>query len=150
MKKISMSLLLLSSWSGLSAMEEKDSIPIPSMLDRLSTKTIQIPATTIRERLKEMYLNKFLEKTHIDKTLGDRPLYPVGFVLGVDNEIALYLKDIRKRSNNPEFITQSSNFMMKMNPLIVKAILKDHPAEIEILIQEDFLEGESNKELKNI
>jgi hypothetical protein len=138
MKKIYLATILLIPCYGLSAM--KNTLTAPQY-----GTTIQVPSTIIYERLNNMHLNQFLAKRPLHKTIGDRPLYPIGFIIAVDNEIVLYLKDIRKRSNNLEFIANSSEFMEKIKPHIINAILKDHPAAIENLIQEGWLKEQSNK-----
>ena len=111
-------------------------------------KTIEVPATVIRQRLCEMQLHYFFGD--MDKKIGDRPLYPVGFVMAVNNEIALYLNDMHKKGVNSEWLANNVNFMTKMRPLMIRSILKDHPTAIETLSHEGFLEWQPTNKLQNI
>lgn len=99
----------------------------------LAMETITLPEQKIiAQRLRNIGLDHFVEKTKIDKQLGGQERYPLG--VGVAVECALY--DYNEYLENPQMA-----FMMQMNkPTIIKAILQDHPQAIESLKKDGVLE----------
>jgi hypothetical protein len=115
MTKISLTLLLLGACNGLIAME---AVKLPSQKE-------------ISSRISNLGMDHFVEKTKIDKTLGDQERYPTGVSLAV--ELALY--DYNEYLKQP----MMANLMQMRKPEIITAILQDHPEAIESLKKDGLL-----------
>lgn len=98
--------------------------------------SIQLPpASVINQRLEDLGLRYFLEKTKIDQQLGNQKKYPIGVALTVE----LSLSDFAKTVGNPV----ASRLMQMQKPEIIKAILQDFPEAIAELEKQGVLD--SNK-----
>lgn len=134
MKYVSIALLLLSICNQLSAMQQqKDD------LNNLMATRIQISDKVIRDRLYNMHFKHFVDSTRIHKTLGNIQLSPIGFALGVSNKIDSYLKNLRIQSSDTPFLQKYSTYMQDNKDLIIRAILRNYPKEIDKLTQHGFI-----------
>lgn len=115
MTKIALILLSLGVCNGLFAME---TVKLPSQKE-------------IANRLGKLGMDHFVEKTKIDKQLGDQIRHPLGVPLAV--ECALY--DYNEYLKQPMI----DNLMQMRKPEIIKAILHDHPEAIESLKKDGLL-----------
>ena len=121
MKKLFIYSLVLSSACVLHAMEKgKDILVLPN-------------ANVLTHRLHDLGLDHFMEKTDIVKQLAGQEKAPMGVVMAV--ELAIY--DYRKCVKMPII----NNMMQMTKPNIIKAILEDHPIELECLMKELKKEG---------
>jgi hypothetical protein len=109
-----------------------------SMIGRVTDQkeiTVTLPsASVIHQRLKELGLEHFMEKTGIDKELGGAKKYPLGVALAVELSLfdyAKYLKDPKA-----DFV------LTRVKPSIIKAILRDSPAAIAELEKKGILTKE--------
>ena len=82
-------------------------------------------------RLRSLDLGHFLEKTAIDATLGGKQKHPMGVFMTVETALLAYNKV------EPDQLIVDQVQMMK--PVIIEAILKDHPQAIEFLKQKNLL-----------
>ena len=95
---------------------------------------VKLPSAQIlNKRLKDMEsLQHYLEKTRIDKELGDQELHPMGVVLSVELSLYNYAQSLK----NPLMET----LMQMRKPDIVKAILQDSPQAISELEKQGFFQ----------
>ena len=113
LKKILTSLLLISFAATYVNAAEKEIITMPS-------------AEVLKERFSTLGLNYFDEKTGIIEQLANEKKHPMGVVMAL--ELCLY--------DYNEYMAQQPMIgrMMQINkPIILQALLKDHPEALEQL-----------------
>jgi hypothetical protein len=97
-----------------------------STLSAIQDKVIILPSAEILEqRLQAIGLHHFLEKTKLHRVLGNQEKYPLG--VAVETELALY--DYNEYMQDQIIAVQ----MQMHKPLILEALLQDHPEAIENL-----------------
>ncbi len=119
--------LLLQASSGLPEPE------IPADVMRVLTSTLILPdRATLNYRLRREGLDRFLEKTGLDRQLGSQVNTPLGVTLSVDYALNDYQHSISDLMRA---------VMFAKRPVIIRAILQEHPDKISALERVKLLKG---------
>jgi hypothetical protein len=118
MTKITLTLLMCSAINGLSAMGNKITVPDQQEL---------------KNRLDKLGLHHFVEKTHIDKTLGSTNRYPHEIVAVIDLALLQYNETSLSTFEHDIQRNIANQFMQMKKPKMIEAILQEHPDAIAFL-----------------
>ena len=95
----------------------------PAASSQQAKSVITLPsAQVLSQRLRQIGLDHYLEKSRIDQQLGGQKKYPMGVALAVE----LSLHDYVKGTPMPML----STMMQMRKPEIIETILQDHPEAI--------------------
>ncbi len=126
MNKIFLCLLLLTTCSTLSAMNNTNIKPAAALFNDATRERpkFQVRSSVIHERLSKMLLDDFVQKTRIHKTLGDKLLYPADFFIHLERKIISYNKKIQKENNDALVTEIKTKLIVDMKSAIIREILK--------------------------
>ena len=92
------------------------------------------PAATIKQRLHEMGLNHFLEKTKFDQKLGGEKRAPEGVVIAFDLSMYDYAENLKGQPMARSIL----GTLHLVRPKVIKAILQEHPQAFKQLEDEGY------------
>lgn len=146
MKYATLTLVMLGACNQLCGMEKNITI-----LQRpaAGSAKIEVSSNDIYERLCSLHLNNFVHQTRIHEKIGNKKMLPGAIYLEVNKQIFSYLQTVHSRSTdsclnirpprNTIFTEEHATFVTQKKAPMIRAILKDHPAAIEYLVNEGFL-----------